>query len=88
MRIVNINHNLNIINNNQRMHSKKYLDLFIHIIIIIPILILFYFLSKSKFNSFNALKYHSDILISNKTNNTNLNYRYLTVVLQGEYNKE
>ena len=88
MRIVNINHNLNIINNNQRIHSKKYLDLLIHIIIIIPILILFYFLSKSKFNSSNVLKYHSDILISNKTDNNNLNYRYLTVVLQGEYNKE
>ena len=89
MRIVNINNNLNIINNNQRISTKTLIDLIIHIIIIIPVLSLFYFLTKSKFNSFNALKHHSDILISNNTNtnNTNLNYRYLTTVLQGEYNK-
>ena len=89
MRIVNINNNLNIINNNQRISTKTLIDLIIHIIIIIPVLSLFYFLTKSKFNSFNALKHHSDILISNRTNtnNTNLNHRYLTTVLQGEYNK-
>ena len=89
MRIVNINNNLNIINNNQRIYTKTLLDIIIHIFIIIPVLSLFYFLTKSKFNSFNALKHHSDILISNSTNtnNTNLNHRYLTTVLQGEYNK-
>lgn len=85
MRIININNNN--YNNIQRIRIKTYLELFIHIIIIFPLLLFFYFLQRSKNNSYNS-KSHSDIKISNTTYNNKLNFRSLTKIFQGVYNKD
>ena len=85
MRIININNNNN---NNIRNSQKVFKEILIHICIIIPLLTIFYY-NNQKNSKITPQKSKSfpNIIISNKTNDK-INFRYLTTILQGAYNKE
>ena len=85
MRIINIR---NSKTNNLRNNKKIFKEIIIHICIIIPLLTIFYYINQknSKITPHKS-KFNSNIKISNKSNDK-INFRYLTTILQGAYNKE
>ena len=85
MRIININNNNN---NNLINNSKVFKEILINIFIIIPLLFIFCYINRKNSKIYpQKSKYNSHIIISNKTEEK-INFRYLTTILQGAYNKE
>ena len=85
MRIININNNNN---NNLINNSKVFKEILINIFIIIPLLFIFCYINRKNSKIFpQKSKYNSHIIISNKTEEK-INFRYLTTILEGAYNKK